>query len=71
MHSEVSSQRNKQRNSVSCEGAFYKTLRGAQASNLDWLAKESPSKDSCQECSENSFEKSVLVVESVLSLRTN
>ena len=29
----------------------------AQASNLDWLAKESPSKDSYQKCCENSFEK--------------
>ena len=28
----------------------------AQAVNLDWLTKESPSKDSCQKCCENSSE---------------
>ena len=46
----------------------------AQASNLDWLAKESPSKNSYQRCCENSFEsieKRVLVVKTVLSFRKN
>ena len=34
------------------------------ASNLDWLTKESPRKDSCQLCGENWFEKGVLGINS-------
>ena len=42
-------------------------LQSAYASNLDRHTKESPSKGSCQQCCENSFEKRVLVVNSVVN----